>query len=83
MTRPHFHSPPNLHGQMEYLADGRGVSTAEIYLVATKLLVNLDPQSDYDPNGSELLQYYLGQCDAVSDAPTTDFEWDSSASADD
>lgn len=64
---------------MQYLAKGRGVSTAEIYLAATKLLVNLDPESDYDPNGSDLVQFYLEQCDGASNGSDIDIEWDADA----
>lgn len=62
MTRPNFDSPPNLHGQMQYLAEIRDVPVADLYLVATKVLVNLDPDSDYDPNDTDLVDFYLDQC---------------------
>ena len=47
---------------MQKIAEARDVGLSEVYLTATKLLVNLDPESDFDPNGDELLQMYLELC---------------------
>lgn len=46
---------------MKKIANVRDVSTSDLYLTATKLLVNIDPESDFDPNDDELLQFYLNQ----------------------
>lgn len=46
---------------MKKIADARDVSTSDLYLTATKLLVNIDPESDFDPNDDELLNFYLNQ----------------------
>lgn len=65
MTRPKAEIPPTVHGAMKEFADRESITVERAYIVAAKLILNLDdhPESDYAPNGDPVLGKILANVD--------------------
>ena len=68
MVRPPADVPATLHGAMRELSEMYDISLGEAYVLAAKLLVNLESELDYNPNGDELLQTFLERTPANDEA---------------
>ncbi|WP_224338238.1 hypothetical protein [Haloprofundus halobius] len=58
MTRPNADIPEGVHGSMKELGKMYGISTEEAYILAAKVLLNLESEIEYDPDG-DLVEAFL------------------------
>lgn len=63
MTRPKTDVPETLHGAMKDFAENHEMTTGEAYILAAKVLINLDSSTDYHPNDDPLLEEFLSRVD--------------------
>ena len=68
MVRPPADVPATLHGAMRELSEIYDIELGETYVLAAKLLVNLESELDYNPNGDELLQTFLERTPAKEES---------------
>ena len=58
MTRPNADIPEGVHGSMKELGKMYGISTEEAYILAAKVLLNLESGIEYNPDG-DLVDTFL------------------------
>ncbi|WP_157972763.1 hypothetical protein [Haloprofundus halophilus] len=58
MTRPNADVPEGVHGSMKELGKMYGISTEEAYILAAKVLLNLESEIEYNPDG-DLVEAFL------------------------
>lgn len=72
MVRPPGDVPATLHGAMRELSEMYDISLGEAYVLAAKVLINLESDLDYNPSGDELLETFLERTPASDDESDSD-----------
>jgi hypothetical protein len=58
LERPNADIPEGVHGSLKELGKMYGISTEEAYILACKVLLNLESGIEYNPDG-ELVETFL------------------------